>query len=89
MMQCSPCVFCSSKLASDENNLSERLLESNKRQSNVAEKNATALNEATVQLAKSTSGLNRATWVLAIFTGIQVILAIVNFYLSLQPTSHR
>ena len=74
------------QLATSEraNTLTNEMLESNKRSSEIAEKNAEALNNATVQLAKSTSGLNRATWILAIFTGIQVILAIVNCYLSLQ-----
>jgi hypothetical protein len=71
-------------ISESANNLAEELLASNKRSSETAEKNAEALNNATVQLAKSTSGLNRATWILAIFTGIQVVLAIVNFYLSLQ-----
>ena len=68
------------------NNLTKELLASNKRSSETAEKNAEALNNATVQLARSTSGLNRATWILAVFTGIQVVLAIVNFYLSLKTT---
>jgi len=72
--------------ASDSANaLSTELLASNRHSSEIAEKNAEALNNATVQLAKSTHGLNRATWILAIFTGIQVVLAIVNFYLSIQP----
>jgi len=71
-------------ISESANNLAEELLASNKRSSETAEKNAEALNNATVQLAKSTSGLNRATWILAIFTGIQVVLAIVNFYLTLQ-----
>jgi len=66
------------------NNLAKEMLASNNRSSETAEKNAEALNNATLQLAKSTSGLNRATWILAIFTGIQVVLAIVNFYISLQ-----
>ena len=71
-------------ISESANNLAKEMLASNKRSSETAEKNAEALNNATVQLAKSTSGLNRATWILAIFTGIQVVLAIVNFYLSLQ-----
>ena len=71
-------------ISESANDLAKDLLASNKRSSDTAEKNAEALNNATVQLAKSTSGLNRATWILAIFTGIQVVLAIVNFYLSLQ-----
>ena len=71
-------------ISESANDLAKDLLASNKRSSETAEKNAEALNNATVQLAKSTSGLNRATWILAIFTGIQVVLAIVNFYLTLQ-----
>jgi hypothetical protein len=71
-------------ISESANNLAKEMLASSKRSSETAEKNAEALNNATVQLAKSTSGLNRATWILAIFTGIQVVLAIVNFYLSLQ-----
>ena len=71
-------------ISESANNLAKEMLASNKRSSETAEKNAEALNNATVQLAKSTSGLNRATWILAIFTGIQVVLAIANFYLSLQ-----
>ena len=71
-------------ISESANNLAKEMLASNKRSSETAEKNAEALNNATVQLEKSTSGLNRATWILAIFTGIQVVLAIVNFYLSLQ-----
>ena len=79
-------IIAAKQLAISEsaNNLAKELLASNKRSSETAEKNAEALNNATVQLVKSTSGLNRATWILAIFTGIQVVLAIVNFYLSLQ-----
>jgi len=71
-------------ISESANNLAKEMLASNKRSSETAEKNAEALNNATVQLAKSTSGLNRATWILAIFTGIQVVLAIGNFYLSLR-----
>ena len=71
-------------ISESANELTKELLASNKRSSETAEKNAEALNNATVQLEKSTSGLNRATWILAIFTGIQVVLAIVNFYLALQ-----
>lgn len=71
-------------ISESANNLAKEMLASNKQSSEIAEKNAEALNKATVELAKSTSGLNRATWILAIFTGIQVILAIVNFYLSLK-----
>jgi len=71
-------------ISESANNLAKEMLASNKQSSETAEKNGEALNNATIQLAKSTSGLNRATWILAIFTGIQVILAIVNFYLSLQ-----
>ena len=71
-------------ISESANDLAKDLLASNKRSSETAEKNAEALNNATVQLARSTSGLNRATWILAVFTGIQVVLAIVNFYLSLQ-----
>ena len=71
-------------ISESANNLAKEMLASNKRSSETAEKNAEALNNATVQLAKSTSGLNRATWILAIFTGIQVVLAIANFYISLQ-----
>ena len=73
-------------ISESANDLAKDLLASNKRSSETAEKNAEALNNATVQLARSTSGLNRATWILAVFTGIQVVLAIVNFYLSLQVT---
>jgi hypothetical protein len=73
-------------ISESANNLAKEMLASNKRSCETAEKNAEALNNATVQLAKSTSGLNRATWILAIFTGIQVLLAIGNFYLSLQAT---
>jgi predicted nucleic acid-binding Zn-ribbon protein len=73
-------------ISESANDLAKDLLASNKRSSDTAEKNAEALNNATEQLAKSTRGLNRATWILAIFTGIQVVLAIVNFYLSLQAT---
>jgi len=71
-------------ISESANDLAKDLLASNKRSSETAEKNAEALNNATVQLARSTSGLNRATWILAVFTGIQVVLAIVNFYLTLQ-----
>jgi hypothetical protein len=79
-------IIAAKQLAISEsaNELTKEMLASNKRSSETAEKNAEALNNATVQLAKSTSGLNRATWILAIFTGIQVVLAIVNFYLALK-----
>lgn len=73
-------------ISESANDLAKDLLASNKRSSDTAEKNAEALNNATEQLAKSTRGLNRATWILAIFTGIQVVLAIVSFYFSLRAT---
>jgi len=73
-------------LTREANGLSEKLLKSNENASIQSEQNAKALNEATVELARSTTGLKRATWILAIFTGIQVILAIVNFYISLHAS---
>ena len=68
----------------EANLLTKKLLVSNEQASKENEKQAESLNKATVQLARSTSGLNRATWILAIFTGIQVVLAIIGFYISLQ-----
>jgi phage-related minor tail protein len=62
--------------------LSEELLKSNQEASESAEQNAKFLNDATKELARSTSSLNRATWILAVFTGIQVIIAILTFYLT-------
>jgi hypothetical protein len=80
------CQIAARQLAASEsaNTLSTELLKSNQHSSEIAEKNASALNGATKELAKSTSGLNRATWILAIFTGIQVVLAIVNIYLTIH-----
>ena len=71
-------------VSNEANVLTAKLLLSNEQASTENKKQAGSLNRATVELARSTSGLNRATWILAIFTGIQVVLAIINFYVSLQ-----
>jgi hypothetical protein len=74
------------QIGKNANDLTKKLLISNEQASKHSEQHAKALNDATVELAKSTTGLKRATWILAIFTGIQVILAIVNFYFSLHAS---
>jgi hypothetical protein len=53
-------------ISESANNLAKEMLASNQQSSEISEKNAEALNNATLQLAKSTSGLNRATWILTI-----------------------
>jgi hypothetical protein len=60
------------KLAND---LSERILKGN-------EDSARAMNSATKQLAKSTSGLNKATWILAAFTAVQALMPFLGPFLA-------
>jgi hypothetical protein len=72
------------ELAQNANSLSERLLKSNEEAGQASANSALALNAATEGLAKSTSGLNRATWILALFTGIQVLITVLGFWNSLR-----
>jgi hypothetical protein len=72
------------QLTREANALTEKLLKSNDDAGIASANNAAALNSATEQLAKSTAGLNRATWILAVFTGIQVLIASVSLWLSLR-----
>lgn len=63
------------------NAIAERVIASNENASKRSEQNAQSLNDATEALARSTKKLNNATWILAFFTGIQVLIAVVNLWI--------
>lgn len=63
------------KVARRTNELSEALIESNKRASKQNEENARQMNAATQELAKSTKWLKWATWALVFFTAVQAAIA--------------
>ena len=63
------------KVARRTNELSEALIESNERASKQSEENATQINAATQELARSTSWLKWATWALVLFTAVQAAIA--------------
>jgi len=68
------------KIALRANELNEKLLISNEVASQQSELNAEAMNQATKELARSTSSLNRATWVLVAVTAIQALIAVLTFF---------
>lgn len=68
------------------NSLAEDLLQSNKQANDQSEKNAKLMNEATEQLAKSTSSLKWATWALVAFTAVQALIAFAALYISMHPS---
>jgi hypothetical protein len=68
------------RLASNANELNEKLLLSNERASTNNDKNAILMNNATQQLAKSTNLLNLATWALVAFTAVQALIALAAFF---------
>ncbi|MGA2352609.1 MAG: hypothetical protein ABSF70_19405 [Terracidiphilus sp.] len=74
------------KASNRANELTEKLLLSNEQASRDNEKNAELMNNATLQLAKSTKSLNWATWVLVGFTGVQAVIAIAQLYVSMHPS---
>jgi len=68
------------------NRLAEDLLLSNKQAGEQGEKNAKLMNDATEQLAKSTSSLKWATWALVAFTAVQALIAFAALYVSMHPS---
>jgi hypothetical protein len=64
------------------NKLSERILQGNEESARADCQSSLTMNKATEQLAKSTSQLNKATWILAAFTAIQTITALLSSFLS-------
>lgn len=60
------------------NRLSERILQGNEESARSASQSSATMNKATEQLARSTSLLNKATWILAVFTAIQAFSAILS-----------
>jgi hypothetical protein len=81
-------VIASNQLAASvrANSLAEQLLLSNKQASEQGEKNAKLMNDATEQLAKSTSSLKWATWALVAFTAVQAIIAFAALYISIHQS---
>jgi len=81
-------VIAANQLAASKkaNSLAEELLLSNKQASEQGEKNAKLMNDATEQLAKSTSSLKWATWALVAFTAVQVLIAFAALYVSMHPS---
>jgi hypothetical protein len=81
-------VIAAKQLTASEkaNNLAEELLSSNKQASEQSEKNAKLMNDATGQLAKSTSSLKWATWVLVAFTAVQALIAFAALYVSMHSS---
>ncbi|MGA9062026.1 MAG: hypothetical protein WB341_10220 [Terracidiphilus sp.] len=69
------------------NSLSERILKGNEESARAASQSSAAMNKATQQLASSTSGLNKATWVLVGVTFVQAIIAFAMLYVSIS--SHK
>ena len=68
------------KLACNANELSNKLLLSNKQASKQNDKNAELMNTATQELAKSTRSLKCATWVLGAFTAVQALIALAALF---------
>ncbi len=67
------------QVSSRANELAEKLILSNEEARKQSERNADLMYKATEQLAKSTGSLNRATWVLVIFTAVQALIALAAF----------
>jgi hypothetical protein len=66
-------------VSNEANALAKRLLISNEQASRENGTNAELMNSATSQLARSTSSLNRAIWLLIAFTAIQALIASQRF----------
>jgi hypothetical protein len=69
-------------VSNEANSLTKKLLLSNEQASKQNEENARLMNDATQQLATSTRSLNRATWILVIFTAVQAFVAAASLYIS-------
>ena len=67
-------------VSNEANLLTKRLLLSNEHASEQNEANATLMNSATGQLAKSTKSLKLATWALVGFTALQAIIALIALF---------
>ncbi|MGD0345478.1 MAG: hypothetical protein ABSA85_01915 [Terracidiphilus sp.] len=70
-------------VSNEANALTKKLLISNEKASKQNEENALLMNGATQQLATSTRSLNRATWILVVFTAVQAFVAAAALYISI------